>query len=113
MNKEGGRRFDGDLATRFIECLGIYPAGSLVEMSSGEVAVVIEVNPKQKLRPKVRMLLDQDKNPRPHRIVDLAKLDPDPTGQPYRVKAILKNGSYNVDLRLYHEEGLVAQAVAL
>ncbi|HYE35459.1 HD-GYP domain-containing protein [Methylocaldum sp.] len=113
LNKEGGRHLDGELAVKFIECLGIYPAGSIVEMSNEEVALVIEVNPRQKLKPKVIMLLDQDKNPQSHRIVDLAKLDLDPFGQPYRIKAILKNGTYNLDIRQYHERGLVQKAAAL
>jgi HD-GYP domain-containing protein (c-di-GMP phosphodiesterase class II) len=112
LNKESGKRLDGELVTRFIECLGIYPAGSLVEMSNGEVALVIEVNPRQKLKPKVVMLLDPDKNPQPHRIVDLAKLDLDASGQPYRIKAILKNGSYSVDIKAYHERGLIQRAAA-
>jgi len=113
LNKEGGKRLDGELAMRFIECLGIYPAGSLVEMSNGEVALVIEVNPRQKLKPKVIMLLDPDKNPQSHRIVDLAKLDLDASGQAYRIKAILKNGSYNIDIKQYHERGLIQKAAAL
>jgi HD-GYP domain-containing protein (c-di-GMP phosphodiesterase class II) len=107
LNAECGRRLDTDLTGKFIECLGIYPAGSLVEMSNEEVALVIEVNPRQKLKPKVIMLLDPDKNPQPHRIVDLAKLDLDHCGQPYRIKTMLKNGTYNVDIRQYHERGLL------
>lgn len=107
LNSESGKRLDGGLVTKFVECLGTYPAGSLVEMSNEEVALVIEVNPRQKLKPKVIMLLDADKNPQPHRIVDLAKLDPDPCGQPYRIKTMLKNGSYNIDLKQYHEQGLI------
>ncbi|MGX2041875.1 HD-GYP domain-containing protein [Methylocaldum sp. MU1018] len=112
LNKESGKRLDAELSAKFIECLGIYPAGSLVEMSNEEVALVIEANPRQKLRPKVVLLLDPDKNPRPHRIVDLSKLDLDPSGQPYRIKAILKNGTYDVDIRQYHEQGLIQKAAA-
>lgn len=111
LNNESGKRLDGNLVTKFVECLGTYPAGSLVEMSNGEVALVIEVNPRQKLRPKVIMLLDADKNPQPHRIVDLAKLDLDPCGQPYRIKAMLKNGSYNIDIKRYYEQGLIQRTV--
>lgn len=61
LYKESGKHLDAELASKFIECLGIYPAGSLVEMSNEEVALVIEVNPRQKLKPKVIMLLDSEK----------------------------------------------------
>ncbi|WP_434149547.1 HD-GYP domain-containing protein [Methylocaldum gracile subsp. desertum] len=110
LYKESGKHLDAELASKFIECLGIYPAGSLVEMSNEEVALVIEVNPRQKLKPKVIMLLDSEKNPQPHRIVDLAKIDLDPCGQPYRVKTMLKNGSYNVDIKQHYERGLIQKA---
>lgn len=111
LNKESGKRLDGELVVKFIECLGIYPAGSLVEMSNEEVALVIEVNPQQKLKPKVIMLLDPDKNPRPYRMVDLAKIDLDPSGQPYWIKAILKNGTYGLDIKRYYQQGLIQTAV--
>ena len=34
--------FNPELVQRFIKCLGIYPVGSLVELESGRVGVVME-----------------------------------------------------------------------
>jgi HD-GYP domain-containing protein (c-di-GMP phosphodiesterase class II) len=43
---------------RTIRCLGIYPVGSLVELSTGERAVVVVVNPSDALRPTVKIVWD-------------------------------------------------------
>ncbi len=64
MTKMCGTHLDSGLTYKFIECLGIYPPGSLVEMSNGEIAIIVEANQKKKLKPKIILLLDEDKNPR-------------------------------------------------
>lgn len=54
--------FQAELVEAFIRAVGIYPAGTLVELSSGEVAVVVAEYRARRLRPKVMILLDADKN---------------------------------------------------
>ena len=54
--------FQAELVEAFIQAVGIYPAGTLVELSSGEVAVVVAEYRARRLRPKVMVLLDADKN---------------------------------------------------
>lgn len=41
------------LVERFIRCIGVYPVGSLVRLSSGEMAVVCEANPDAWAKPHV------------------------------------------------------------
>ncbi|MDQ3205555.1 MAG: HD-GYP domain-containing protein [Pseudomonadota bacterium] len=53
--------YQGEMVEQFIGCLGVYPTGSLVELSSGEVAVVMAQNPTRRLRPRVMLLTDPDK----------------------------------------------------
>lgn len=53
--------YQGELVEQFIGCLGVYPTGSLVELSTGEVAVVMAQNPTRRLRPRVMLLTDADK----------------------------------------------------
>ena len=56
--------FDNRLVEKFIQCLGVYPAGSLVELNSGEVGVVVKVNAEDRPRPVVKLLLDRAGRPR-------------------------------------------------
>lgn len=66
--------FGGRLVEQFIHCLGVYPAGSLVEMDSGEVALVVQVNEADRTRPVVKLLLDGDKHPlREPPLIDLTR----------------------------------------
>lgn len=43
--------------------IAIYPAGSLVQLNTGKIGVVIDVKPNLSLRPKIRIILDDSGNP--------------------------------------------------
>ena len=53
--------FDSELVERFIKCVGIYPIGTLVELNTGEMAVVRAQNPVDPLKPRILMLFDRNK----------------------------------------------------
>lgn len=55
--------FHPGLIEQFIQCMGIYPVGSLVELSDGTVGVVITVNRRRRLRPRIALILKSDKKP--------------------------------------------------
>jgi len=52
------QQFNNELVQRFIQCVGIYPVGSLVLLDNGMLAIVVEANPGNLLRPTVRLVLD-------------------------------------------------------
>jgi len=93
-----GELFDGPLVEQFIQCIGAFPVGSLVELNSGEIGVVIAQNQVRRLQPRVMVVLDVQGNPlRPQKILDLVKepmIDPE---TPYRIKRTLEKGSVPVD----------------
>jgi putative nucleotidyltransferase with HDIG domain len=45
--------FDDELLKMFIKCMGVYPPGSIVQLSNEAVGMVISINPSQTLRPSV------------------------------------------------------------
>ena len=59
--RERDRLFQRELVEQFIGCLGVYPTGSLVELSTGEIAVVMTQNPMRRLLPRVMLLTGADK----------------------------------------------------
>ncbi len=50
--------FQKDLVVEFIRAIGLYPTGTLVELNTGEVAVVVEQNFARRLKPKVMVVMD-------------------------------------------------------
>ncbi|WP_428609940.1 HD-GYP domain-containing protein [Sedimenticola sp.] len=56
-----GVDFQTELVEQFIQVVGIYPVGSLVELSDDTVGVVISQNEHFRLRPQIMVLLDADK----------------------------------------------------
>jgi hypothetical protein len=55
------RDFNQFLMERFIQCMGIYPIGTLVQLDTQEIGIVCSVNHQQLLRPHVLLLF---KNPK-------------------------------------------------
>jgi len=98
---------DPPLTMKFIECLGIYPSGSIVELNSGEVAMVVEINPKSKLKPKIMMLRDADKKTCNPYIVDLSMVGLNADGQQYSIKKVLRPDECDIDLLKYYQGGLL------
>ena len=92
--------FDGELLEQFIQCVGIYPVGSLVELTTGEVGIVISVNPASRLRPKVDLLLDAKKNPYyPSRVLNLADCNVDELHATCAIKDVLNPGAFGVNIK--------------
>jgi len=56
-------QFQEELVVEFIRAIGLYPTGTLVELSTGEVAVVVEQNFERRLKPRVIVVLDAIKSP--------------------------------------------------
>ena len=55
--------YQSELVEQFQVCLGVYPTGSLVELSTGEVAVVMAQNQVRRLRPQVVILSTPTRQP--------------------------------------------------
>jgi len=55
--------FDNRLVEKFIQSLGVYPPGCLVELNTGALAVVYATHPDQRLNPKVKLLTTHDLEP--------------------------------------------------
>lgn len=61
LYRERGHLYQPELVEQFVQCLGVYPVGTLVELSTGEVGIVMAQNPTRRLRPKLMLLTNPDK----------------------------------------------------
>lgn len=96
--------FQAEIIERFIQVVGMFPTGTLVELSTGEVAIVMQQNPVRRLRPKVMLILDENKEIRKEfPIIDLKDL-PIEVDDPNAVwiSRGLDFGSFGIDPATYY-----------
>ncbi len=80
LNGLAGVQFQKEMVEQFVQAMGMFPTGSVVELNSGEIGIVIEQNRIRRLRPKVMVVLGADKEPlREFRTVDLRRCESDET----------------------------------
>lgn len=93
-----GKKFNPVLMEQFAQCVGLYPVGTLVELSNGEVGVVLLQNRVQRARPRVLILLDADKTVlRSYRLRDLRTAECDHL----RIQKALPRGAYDLSQHDY------------
>lgn len=64
LKRLGKTWFQPELVELFIQAVGVFPTGTLVELNSGEVGIVIAQNRFRRLRPEIMLILDADKKVR-------------------------------------------------
>lgn len=68
------RQFDGPVLTLFIRMMGVYPPGSVVELTDGRFALVVSINSMRPLKPQI--VIFDPRVPRDEALVeDLEKTD--------------------------------------
>jgi len=95
--------FQAALVEQFIQCIGIYPVGGLVELSTGEIGIVLSQNRVRRLRPKVMLILDRDK--KPHKTaptIDLLTQVSDASGNPLEIKEALEPGAHGINPKEFY-----------
>lgn len=99
LYKTRDEEFQAELVESFIQAVGIYPAGTLVELSSGEVGVVVAEYRLRRLRPKVMVILDAEKNALPaSKMVDLQEESSEGEAPSLHIARSLEPGAYGIDL---------------
>jgi HD-GYP domain-containing protein (c-di-GMP phosphodiesterase class II) len=103
MLEQSGTEFNPLILKAFVNLMGVFPIGSLVSLSTGELGIVFELNPEPKLqlRPSVKLITDRDGNKIDGPVVDLAERD-ESTGRFLRtILAALDPSQYGVEISDY------------
>jgi HD-GYP domain-containing protein (c-di-GMP phosphodiesterase class II) len=100
LHRWRGKSFHPTLVDEFIRCMGAFPVGSVVELNSGEIGVVVSQDPTRRLQPRVMVVKDARGNPvRPQKILDLARSPMASPGELYRIRRTLEYGRAEVSVR--------------
>ena len=95
LQRNDGKQFDQNLVRRFSQLVGIYPAGNLVRLDTGEVAVVVRTYAPDPYRPRVRVVINKD-GAKLERPWDLNLWEAG-EGQPTAIQAPLDPAQYQID----------------
>lgn len=88
---------DTDLVESFIQCIGLYPVGTVVETQSGEVGIVVSSDARHRMNPSILMVLDQAKQRYKQPSIINTATAKDGSGKfKYNIKRSLDVGSYQV-----------------
>lgn len=94
--------FDSLLVEQFIQCLGIYPIGSAVELNTGEIGIVVSTNPGRRLLPRIMLVRDQDKKPyEPPKIINLEQFSSEDGNRKFEIRRVVKPDLFSIDVRNY------------
>jgi HD-GYP domain-containing protein (c-di-GMP phosphodiesterase class II) len=100
LYKQRMLKFPEQLIVEFIHVMGMYPIGSVVEISTGELAIILEQNESERLFPKIAVITDDKQkllqNPA---IVDLGAKSKDGISRTINNSANLNNAQ--IDLEEY------------
>jgi HD-GYP domain-containing protein (c-di-GMP phosphodiesterase class II) len=98
-----GEYFHEPLVEQFVQAVGVFPVGSLVELSSGEVAVVVTHNKVRRLKPRVLVITGPDKTPAAYPVMIDMLYEPKLAGdQPVYIRRGLASGAYGLDAREHY-----------
>ena len=108
MYRKTTESFDHDLVEKFIKCVGIYPIGSVVQLNTGQIGVVVSFTEQHRLLPTLLLILDEKQQPYPqHKILNLANPRWQAQNINLQINGIINPSEYDIDLtRLFLEESL-------
>jgi HD-GYP domain-containing protein (c-di-GMP phosphodiesterase class II) len=94
--------YEEPLVEQFVQAIGMFPIGSLVELSTGEVAAVVSHNKIRRLKPRVLILTDSAKDVLETPCgIDLMRDPKDGNGELITIWRGLPIGAYGVNPRDY------------
>ena len=107
LSKGRNTHWDAKLVIGFVEAIGIYPAGTAVELSNKMIGIVVETHPTLKLRPKLVLTHTQDGPLNPPVLLDLATQLKDDRGEPLQIGRVLRPSVADVSLHTLRDRGVL------
>lgn len=96
-----GTQFDEEYALAFMQAIGPYPPGTIVELHNGMVGIVLAGRRKFRHLPTIIILRDEDKQTIDEKTVDLYLTDDGELDKGYLIRRPLPDGSFDVKLEDY------------
>lgn len=99
LKNEAGEEYGLDLVEDFIRCLGTYPVGSLVELNSGSVVMVVASNPQSRLKPKVMFVRNEEgRFEKPRMLRDLSRHSDEDLAERWGIRRLVDPVEYGIHM---------------
>ena len=96
-----GTLFQEALVEQFVQAIGLFPTGTMVELNTGEVAIVVTQNDTRRLKPEVVLVMDCDKEKLESlKVVDLTNQQIAAEGERWIARELLP-GTYGISSEEY------------
>lgn len=103
LHEGKGQAYHPALVERFIQCIGVYSPGTIVELNTDELALVIGQHSTRRLCPKLLVIFDAGKAPyRIPYVIDLLHQDTQSDQAAYSIKCVVEPKDCGIDLRKYY-----------
>ena len=91
-----GKQFQEALVEQFVQAIGLFPTGTMVELNTGEVAIVVAQNSTRRLKPELVIVLNAEKvRLESSRVLDLANQNVAAEGERWIIRELL-TGTYGI-----------------
>ena len=89
------KHYQAEMVEEFIQAVGIFPEGTLVELNTGEIAVVLKEHQSTRLQPELAIILDSEKRSlQEFKVIDLKQQSLTPT---VWIERGVEPGAYDID----------------
>lgn len=101
--RESDSRWFRPLVEQFVQSIGIFPVGSLIELSTGEIAIVVQHNRIRRMEPKVLVVTSKSKLILDHPWdLDILKHNQNAINSEIRILKGVADGAYGIDFHKYY-----------
>ncbi|WP_440874457.1 HD-GYP domain-containing protein [Thalassotalea sp. PLHSN55] len=97
---EAPNGYDEQLVNQFVNCLGVYPIGTLVKLSSGKIGLVSKLNKSKPLKPFVRVFY----NARLKQAIGMEEIDLTQNKYNDQIDRCIKPDEFNLNLLKFFKE---------
>jgi HD-GYP domain-containing protein (c-di-GMP phosphodiesterase class II) len=102
LERNADQLFQKELVEYFIHAVGIFPVGAVVELNTGEVGIIVKQHADRRLRPKILLILDENKLPRTElSVADLGLEDDNGGAMTTWITRELPKDSHGIDVSRY------------
>lgn len=101
--RESPNSYDKALVGQFIQCLGLYPIGTLVKLNSGKVGLISRLNKNKPLNPFVRVFY----NTRLNQVITMEELDLSKPKYNDQIESCVKPEEFNLDLMKFFKNAFI------